>query len=89
VAKARLRITENFIEDLSQIYSGQVLLRIRNALQMLEANPEVGSPLARQSLVAAFGEGIRTYSIATFILVYRFDGTYVDVLALIYGPRIA
>jgi plasmid stabilization system protein ParE len=88
VAKAKLRITENFIENLSQIYSPRLLLRIRNVLEMLATNPEVGSPLARQSLVVVFGEGIRTFALSTFVLVYRFDGDYVDVLALIYGSRI-
>ena len=86
--KAELRIAENFIDDLSRIYSKRVLQRIKAALSMLEDNPEIGSPLVRVSLVEAFGDGICTYAISTFVLVYRFDGAYVDILALVYGPRI-
>jgi hypothetical protein len=86
--RAQLRIAESFVEDVARIYSPRIDQRIKNALLMLEHNPDIGSPLVRKSLVAIYGPKIRTFAISSFILVYRHEGDYVDVLALVYGPTI-
>lgn len=86
--RAELRIADEFVDALAEIYSDRALARIRRAVENLALFPEMGSPLARPSLVAQFGEGIRHVCVSTFYLVYRFDGSTVDVLALVYGPSV-
>jgi hypothetical protein len=88
IPRVQLRITEAFIEDIARIYSARVEQRIRNALLMIENNPDIGSPLARKSLAALYGSGIRTYALSSFVLIYRHDKGYVDILGLVYGPSI-
>jgi hypothetical protein len=85
---AILRVTESFIEDTGRIYSPRVNERIRQCLNMIEHNPDIGSPLARPYLTERYGADIRTVAISTFVLVYRHNGDFVDVLALVYGPTI-
>lgn len=84
----RIRISDEFIQGLAQIYSGRLLDRIRNLLSLLPDNPEIGSRNVRQSLIDQFGDGIRKLPVSTFVIVYRVSEEYVDVLALVYGPSI-
>lgn len=86
--KATLRIADEFVEDLALIYSGTLLNRIHTVLNQLPQFPDMGSPNVRPSLIQQYGEGIRTLSISSFVLVYRHRNEVVDVLALIHGPRI-
>lgn len=86
--KATLRIADEFVEDLALIYSGTLLSRIHTVLNQLPQFPDMGSPNVRPSLIQQYGEGIRTLSISSFVLVYRHRDEVVDVLALIHGPRI-
>ena len=83
-----MRIADEFIEDLAKIYSVRLLNHIRMILEMLEVGPEIGSSFVRTSLTKRFGLGIRKIPVSTFVIVYRFDGTTIDVLALVYGPSI-
>jgi plasmid stabilization system protein ParE len=83
-----LRITEAFVEDTARVYSPRLVGRIRNALLMLQNNPDIGSPLARESLVKAYGPNIRTFALSSFVLVYRHNKGFVDILGLVYGPTI-
>ena len=50
--------------------------------------PQMGSPLVRRCLSEAYGEGIRQIAVSTYLIVYRYDGDSVDVLALVYGPTV-
>jgi plasmid stabilization system protein ParE len=86
--RVQLRITDSFIEDAARIYSPRVARRIRDTLEMIQNNPDIGSPLARESLVKAYGPNIRTFAISSFVLVYRHSDEYVDILALVYGATI-
>lgn len=83
-----LRITEEFIDGLARIYSKRVLDQIKNLVSLLETASELGSSQVRPALTARYGKGIRKLPVSTFIIVYRFDGQTVDVLALVYGPTI-
>lgn len=83
-----VRIADEFVFGLATVYSQRVLDQIRQYVILLETSPEIGSANVRQSLKDRFGEGIRKIPISTFVIVYRFDGETVDVLALVYGPRI-
>ena len=85
---ARLRIAEEFVSALGEAYSDRVLARIRDALSNLQAFPEMGSPRVRSCLSDLYGEGLRQIAISTFFIVCRYDGTTVDVLALVYGPSV-
>lgn len=87
-AHYRLRIAREFIEGLSTIYSERLLTQIRGILETLQITPEIGSAHVRESLTQRYGSGLRKIAVSTFIIVYRFDGQTVDVLALVYGPRV-
>ena len=84
----RLRIAEEFVSALGEVYSDRVLARIRDVLSNLQAFPEMGSPRVRACLTNLYGEGLRQIAISTFLIVYRYDGETVDVLALVYGPSV-
>lgn len=85
---AQLRIADEFLEGLADVYSDRVLARVRMALEGLRVFPEMGSPLVRRSVVNLYGEGLRQIPISSFLIVYRYDGEFVDVLALVYGPSV-
>lgn len=89
VPSAKLRIADEFVEALAGIGSDRVLARIRAALNGLGAFPEMGSPLVRRSIANLYGEGLRQIPISSFLVVYRYDGEFVDVLTLVYGPSVA
>lgn len=84
----KLRITQEFVEGLATVYSNRLLDQMKNILLLLETTPEIGSPQVRPFLQRVYGEGIRKIPVSKFVIVYRFDGTCVDVLALVYGPTI-
>lgn len=86
--RADVRIAEEFIAALSEVYSDKILGRIENVLRSLQVFPEMGSPIVRPSLTTMYGEGLRQIAISTQLIVYRYDGKTVDVLALVYGPRV-
>lgn len=83
-----IRITEEFIEGLAQVWSPRVLDHIKGLIEMLPRNPEIGSTRVRASLSRRYGDNLRKLPVSTFVIVYRFDGKTVDVLALVYGPSI-
>ena len=87
--KAELRIAQEFVEDLSRVYSERVLDQMRAVLTGLAEYPEMGSPDVRPALVARYGPNIRKVPVSTLVVVYRYDGAHVDVLALVYGPSIS
>lgn len=86
--RADVHIAEEFIAALSEVYSDKILGRIENVLRSLQVFPEMGSPIVRPSLTTMYGEGLRQITISTQFIVYRYDGKTVDVLALVYGPRV-
>ena len=86
--RAELRIAEEFVEALAEVYSDRVLSRIRSALDGLATFPEMGSENVRRCLRVRYGEGLRQIAVSTFLIVYRYDGSTVDVLALVYGPTV-
>ena len=86
--KAALRIADEFIIGLAQVYSEPLLRRIRKIVESLPDLPEVGSPNTRQSLIDLYGPNIRKIPVSTFVIVYRYEDATVDVLALVYGPSI-
>lgn len=83
-----VRIAQEFIESLATIYSERVLGQIKNLVSQLETSPEIGSTQVRPFLAELYGPGLRKLAVSTFVIVYRFDGNKVDVLALVYGPTI-
>lgn len=83
-----LRISEEFSASLAGIYSERVLGRIWDALSNLRSFPEMGSARVRRCLIDQYGEELRQIPISTFLIVYRYDGQVVDVLALVYGPSV-
>ena len=86
--KAKMRIADEFIYALASIYSERLLGQIKSLLSYLPDNPEMGSTDVRESLVQRYGEGLRKLPVSTFVIIYRYDGETVDVLALVYGPAI-
>lgn len=85
---AQLRIAEEFSVSLAEIYSDNALSRIESAVRNLAQFPEMGSPRVRRCLVELYGDGLRQIPVSTLLIVYRYDGRTVDVLALVYGPAV-
>lgn len=83
-----LRIADEYVEALAEIYPERVLASIEMALNSLKLFPESGSPRVRQSLAARCGEGLRRLVVSRFVIVYRYRQHSVDVRALVYGPTI-
>ena len=88
MSSVELRIADEFVEALAEVYSERVLAGIEMALNSLKLFPESGSPRVRQSLTARYGEGLRQLVVSRFVIVYRYRQNTVDVLALVYGPTI-
>ncbi len=86
--RAELRIAEEFSDGVAGIYSARLLERIEGAVRNLAGFPEMGSPLVRGSLLDQYGKGLRQIPVATFLIVCRYDGRTVDVLALVPGPSV-
>lgn len=84
----KARIADEFSSALAEIWSERLLLRIERAVRGLAEHPETGSPLVRSSLTKQYGDSLRQVPISTLLIVYRYDGTTVDVLALVYGPSV-
>ena len=85
---AGLRIAEEFSAALAEIYSTRVLSRIESVVRSLAQFPEMGSPRVRRCLIEQYGDNLRQIPVSTFLVVYRYDGKTVDVLALVYGPAV-
>lgn len=85
---AQLRIAEEFSVSLAEIYSDNAFSRIESAVRNLAQFPEMGSPRVRRCLVELYGDGLRQIPVSTLLIVYRYDGRTVDVLALVYGPAV-
>lgn len=83
-----LLISQEFIDSLSEIYSDRLLSQIKHTLRLLSSSPEIGSLNVRPVLSKMYGEGIRKIPISTFLIIYRFDGDQVEVLALVPGPLV-
>lgn len=84
-----IRLTDEFVEGLAHVWSPRVLDHIRGLIALLPTNPKIGSPRVRRSLRARYGENLRKLTVSTFVIVYRFDGETIDVLALVYGPSVS
>jgi len=84
----RIRLADEFVEGLARIWSERVLDYIHDVVSMLATIPEMGSPSVRESLKLRYGDGLRKLNVSTFVILYRFDGAVVDVLAIEYGPNI-
>ena len=83
-----LRISDEFVCDLAQVWSEPLRERIRTQLASLQAFPEMGSTDVRPSLTRRYGPGLRKLCISTFVIVYRLTDDAIEVLALVAGPRV-
>lgn len=86
--KVPLKISEESSWGLAAVYSPRVEGEIRTLIERLSEFPELGSSNVRESLRRRYGGDIRKLAVSTFILVYRFDGSCVEVLALVPGPSV-
>lgn len=84
----QIRLSEEFSIGLSQIWSKRVLDHIKRLIALLQVQPELGSPDVRPSLLRMYGPHLRKLTVSTFVIVYRFDGKTVDVLAIVHGPQV-
>lgn len=85
---AELRIAEEFSASLAEIHSTRVLSRIEGVVRSLALFPEMGLPRVRRCLVEQYGDNLRQAPVSTYLVVYRYDGKTVDVLALVYGSAV-
>lgn len=86
----RIRYASRLAEDISLIYSDRLRRQIKDILNDLPKYPEMESANVRQSLVDRFGPHLRKIAISTFLLICRYEeaSSSIDVLALVYGPRV-
>lgn len=83
-----IRIAEEFINGLATIYSPRIFEQIERTIDLLRTSPELGSTQVRPCLTKQYGKKLRKIPLSTFVIVYRFDGTTVDMLALVHGPAV-
>lgn len=83
-----LQIAQEFIEELSKIYSDRLLNRIRHTLSFLGSFPGIGSTQVCPVLTKIYGEGIRKIPVSIFTIIYRVNNQTVEVLALVPGPKV-
>ena len=85
--KPTMRIAEEFVYALADVYSESALDQIRNSLNLLENAPLMGTTLVRSSLARRYGGTMRVLPVLTLSIVYRYDSAenVIDVLSLIYG----
>ena len=83
-----LRISQEFQEGLSWVHSPRVLAQIRNLLNLLPDYPNIGSPNVRECLTKLYGPNLRKLPVSTFVIIYRVGDGVVDLLALVYAPRV-
>lgn len=82
---AMLRTTAAFDDAYAEVKSDAEAKRIRAAVRALCTFPNSGSAMPRASLVARYGEGIRTYAGGSHVIVYRVEGDAITLLALVPG----
>ena len=70
---ARLRFTEQFIDDTATVCSPRLHDHLMRVLRMLERFPESGSPDVPASIAQEFGPGIRKCALDPFDLVYEYE----------------
>ena len=82
-----MRISEEFVYALADVYSESALDKIRNSLYLLENAPLMGTTVVRSSLARRYGGTMRVLPVLTLSIVYRYDSAenVIDVLSLIYG----
>ena len=84
-----MRLTDEFIDGLARVWSPRIRDHIRGLIALLPTNPQLGSPRVRRSLKERYGDNLRKLTVSTFVIIYRFDGEFIDILALVYGPNIS
>ena len=82
--------SDEFSENVSLIESNDVLLRLDQQLELLEAFPTMGSSDVRPSLTAQFGHGLRKFPSPPHVIVYRYleERDRLEFLALVPARRI-
>lgn len=87
---ARLVVTEGFVDDLAQVWSRRIAVRVRDSLRNLESFPELGSTLLPVGMRKKYGDSVRRLTVAPFDIIYEFDkrGDCVSVYALVSCRRI-
>lgn len=70
---AKMRFTEQFLDDAATIYSPTMSERLGVVLHMLEQFPQSGSPQLPAAIVEEFGEGVRKCAFGPFDLIYDYD----------------
>lgn len=83
-----MRLSDEFVEGLVRIWFQRVLDHIHDLVSMLPSMPQMGSVDVRESLRRRYGDNLRKLNVSTFVIVYRFDGAVIDVLAIEYGPAV-
>ena len=72
---ARLLFSEQFLDDVTTIYSPRANEHLHRILRMLERLPQSGSANLPASIAQEFDANIRTCAMNPFDLVYRYDPT--------------
>lgn len=68
----RMIYTEGFLDDAALIYSDRVMSKLSNALNSIEAFPQIGSQMVPSSIKSLYGGRVRKVVVAPFDLVYEY-----------------
>lgn len=81
-----LNYSESFVEDVSQIYSLNIINRIEDAMSSIEAFPHLGSANIATSIRAKYGDSVRKLVVAPYDIIYEYNemDDVVEVLGLVH-----
>jgi plasmid stabilization system protein ParE len=89
----RLKWSDNALRDLSQLYdfvspksrdaARRAIKAIRQGVKLLAASPQAGRPI--DELPSEFREWIIEFGHGTYVVLYRYDGKEVVLLAVRHG----
>lgn len=86
MARFDVRATDNFIEEVACIEQDRIIARLQMLAESLCGNPSMGAPCEDEYLTALYGENLYKYIVAAYELLYRFDGTTIDLLGITLVP---
>ncbi|MEG1561338.1 MAG: hypothetical protein RR323_02920 [Raoultibacter sp.] len=86
MSKIELRITAEFVEDTTHIYSERVFNRVYDDIDKLRFVSELGSRNVPSSVLQRYGEKARKLVMSSFDIIYTYDksANIIEVKALVH-----
>ena len=78
-----LVVTENFENDLQEIYSNKLLNKIQNALKQIQTIPDISAANVPDSILKKWGDSVRILPVSPFDIVYTYN--HQDKLVIVHA----